>query len=169
MLIGPKNNEALVAMSIVNISIFVSEYHSPLKRTRDAWRNDWVQGLGRKSAKWAENTPLWKNIRKCSIIKWKWKWSHVWLFVTPWTVTYQAPPSMGFSRQEYWSGLPFPSPGDFSQPRDWTWVSHLAGRRFNLWATREAHGRKWRVTKKPLDESERGDWKSWLKAQHSEN
>ena len=38
--------------------------------------------------------------------------SCVWLFATPWTVTYQAPPSMGFSRQEYWSGLPFPSPGD---------------------------------------------------------
>ena len=36
--------------------------------------------------------------------------SHVWLFVTPWTVAYQAPPSMGFSRQECWSGLPFPSP-----------------------------------------------------------
>ena len=35
--------------------------------------------------------------------------SHVQLFVTPWTVAYQAPPSMGFSRQEYWSGLPFPS------------------------------------------------------------
>ena len=31
---------------------------------------------------------------------------------TPWTVAYQAPPSMGFSRKEYWSGLPFPSPGD---------------------------------------------------------
>ena len=31
---------------------------------------------------------------------------------TPWTVAYQAPPSMGFSRQEYWRGLPFPSPGD---------------------------------------------------------
>ena len=31
---------------------------------------------------------------------------------TPWTEAYQAPPSMGFSRQEYWSGLPFPSPGD---------------------------------------------------------
>ena len=31
---------------------------------------------------------------------------------TPWTVALQAPPSMGFSRQEYWSGLPFPSPGD---------------------------------------------------------
>ena len=33
---------------------------------------------------------------------------------TPWTVAYQAPPSMGFSRQEYWSGLPFPSPGKWS-------------------------------------------------------
>ena len=38
--------------------------------------------------------------------------SHVQLFVTPWTVAYKAPPSMEFSRQEYWSGLPFPSPGD---------------------------------------------------------
>ena len=39
--------------------------------------------------------------------------SHVRLFVTPCTVAYQPPPSMGFSRQEYWSGLPFPSPGIF--------------------------------------------------------
>ena len=38
--------------------------------------------------------------------------SRVQLFVTPWTVVYQAPPSMEFSRQEYWSGVPFPSPGD---------------------------------------------------------
>ena len=38
--------------------------------------------------------------------------SCVRLFATPWTVVYQASPSMGFSRQEYWSGLPFPSPGD---------------------------------------------------------
>ena len=38
--------------------------------------------------------------------------SCVSLFAVPWTVAYQAPPSMGFSRQEYWSGLPFPSPGD---------------------------------------------------------
>ena len=36
--------------------------------------------------------------------------SHVHLFVTPWTVAHQAPLSMGFSKQEYWSGLPFPSP-----------------------------------------------------------
>ena len=39
--------------------------------------------------------------------------SRVQLFATPWTVAYQAPWSMGFSRQEYWSGLLFPSPGDF--------------------------------------------------------
>ena len=42
--------------------------------------------------------------------------SRVRLFVTPWTVARQAPLSMGFSRQEYWSGLPFPSPGDFPNP-----------------------------------------------------
>ena len=45
---------------------------------------------------------------------WKWKvkvksLSHVWLLVTPWTAAYQAPPSMGFSRQEYWSGVPLPN------------------------------------------------------------
>ena len=71
--------------------------------------------------------------------------SRAQLFVTPWTVAYQAPLSMGFSRWESWSGLPFPFPGDLpdpgieprSPPRDWTWVSHIAGRCFNLWATRE--------------------------------
>ena len=42
--------------------------------------------------------------------------SRVRLFATPWTVAHQAPPSMGFSRQEYWSGLPFPSPGDLLDP-----------------------------------------------------
>ena len=42
--------------------------------------------------------------------------SRVRLFATPWTIAYQAPPSMGFSRQECWSGLPFPSPGDLPNP-----------------------------------------------------
>ena len=42
--------------------------------------------------------------------------SHVRLFATPWTVANQAPLSMGFSRQEYWSGLLFPSPGDLPDP-----------------------------------------------------
>ena len=39
--------------------------------------------------------------------------SHIWLLVTPWTAAHQAPPSMGFSRQEYWNGLPLPSPSVF--------------------------------------------------------
>ena len=42
--------------------------------------------------------------------------TRVRLFATPWTVAYQASTSMGFSRQEYWSGLPFPSPGDLPDP-----------------------------------------------------
>ena len=42
--------------------------------------------------------------------------SHARLFVNPWTVACLAPLSMGFSRQEYWSGLPFPSPGDLPDP-----------------------------------------------------
>ena len=42
--------------------------------------------------------------------------SRVRLFATPWTVAYQASLSMGFSRQEYWSGLPFPSPRDLPDP-----------------------------------------------------
>ena len=52
---------------------------------------------------------------------WKWKvkvksLSHVQLSATPWTVAYQAPLSMGLSRQEYWSGVPLPSPGDLPDP-----------------------------------------------------
>ena len=50
----------------------------------------------------------------------------------------QAPLSMEFSRQEYWSGLPFPSPGDHSLLQDQTPVACIAGRFFTVWATREA-------------------------------
>ena len=53
---------------------------------------------------------LWKK-------KWKWKsLSRVWLFATLWTIAYQAPLSKGFSRPEYWSGLPCPPPGDLPNP-----------------------------------------------------
>ena len=64
--------------------------------------------------------------------------SRVRLFVTPWTVAHQAPPSMEFSRQEYWSGLPFPSPGDLPNPGIKP-RSPIAGRRFTVWATRESY------------------------------
>ena len=53
--------------------------------------------------------------KECEV---KWKLlSHVWLFATPWTVACQAPLSMEFSRPEYWSGLPFPSPADLPNLR----------------------------------------------------
>ena len=62
---------------------------------------------------------------------WKWKvkgklLSYVWLLATPWTAAHQAPLPMGFSRQEYWSGVPLPSP------------SALAGRSFTASTTWEA-------------------------------
>ena len=74
----------------------------------------------------------WLSI--CTVLKVNWSRSVVSDSATPWTVAYQASPSMGFSRQEYWSGLPFPSPGESSLPRDQTQVSCIGGRRFNLWA-----------------------------------
>ena len=50
-------------------------------------------------------------------MKWKCSWlSRVWLFATPWAIVCQAPLSMEFSRQEYWSGQPSPSPGDLPNP-----------------------------------------------------
>ena len=53
--------------------------------------------------------------KECSKMKVK-SLSCVQLFVTPWTITYQTPLSMGFSKQEYWSGFPFLSPGDLPDP-----------------------------------------------------
>ena len=51
--------------------------------------------------------------------------SRVQVFATPWNVSYQAPLSMGFSRQEYWNGLPFPSPGDLPNPGIEPWSPAL--------------------------------------------
>ena len=60
---------------------------------------------------------------------WKWKvkvklLSHVQLLATPWTAAHQAPPSMGFSRQEYWSGLPLPSPfTSWATSKDYSFIN----------------------------------------------
>ena len=61
---------------------------------------------------------LFVDILTAAILKWSEvkSFSRVRLFATPWPVAYQVPPSMGFSRQEYWNGLPFPSPGDLPDP-----------------------------------------------------
>ena len=58
--------------------------------------------------------------------------SHVQLLVTPWTVAYQAPLSMGFSRQEYWSGVPLPSP--VCQ----LYLNKLAGNKIDIFAKKKS-------------------------------
>ena len=56
---------------------------------------------------WEAPMPYWSEVKSLSCVP---------LFATPWTVAYHVPPSMWFSRQEYWSGLPFPSPEDLPYP-----------------------------------------------------
>ena len=73
-----------------------------------------------------------KNLGKVKLL------SRVQLFVTPWTVAYWALPSMGFSGQRYWTGLPFPSPEDLPDPGIEPRSTCIEGRHLTLWATREA-------------------------------
>ena len=67
------------------------------------------------------------------------RFSHVRLYATPQTAAHQAPPSLGFSRQEHWSGLPFPSPRViielFKDVRRWPhkFISHRHSERYMLW------------------------------------
>ena len=72
----------------------------------------------------------WVAISFSNVWRWKVKvksLSPVWLLTTPWTAAYQAPPSMGFSRQQYWSGVPLPSPEFRVLPvKSWL-VSHIMG------------------------------------------
>ena len=67
------------------------------------------------AGRFSTTSATWEALdnRTCVCVK---SLSRVRLFVTLWTVAHQAPPSMGFSSQEYWSGLPFPSPGDLPDP-----------------------------------------------------
>ena len=73
------------------------------RTTELSWIGNWVHRviLNLGEVKWSEMKAL----------------SRVQLFAIPWTVAYQAAPYMGFSRQEYWSGLPFPFPGNLPNPR----------------------------------------------------
>ena len=84
-------------------------------------------------------TPVSPAMPIGSVWKEKKSLSRVPLFATPSTVAHQAPPSMEFSRQEYWGGLPFPSPGDLPdlgiEPRSPALQAHA----FTVWATREVY------------------------------
>ena len=82
---------------------------------------------------------------------WKWKvkvksLSRVWLLATPWTVAYQSPLSMGFSRQEYWSGVPLPSPAGDMKLQLNPWVGKISWRRAKqptpVFLHGESHGQR---------------------------
>ena len=83
----------------------------PFSRKTSQARNwTWVSCIaGGCFTSWAtrEHEVKWSEVKSLSSVQ---------LFVTWWTIACQALPSMGFSRQEYWSGLPFPSPGDLPDP-----------------------------------------------------
>ena len=81
---------------------------------------------------------LSKSTRVGSIAFFRQSLSHVQIFAIPWTAALQAPLFMEFSRQQYWSGKPFPSSRRSSRPRDRTQASHISGRFFTVWVTREA-------------------------------
>ena len=72
------------------------------------------------------------------VLKYMLMLSHTQLSATPWTVALEAPLSMGFLRQEHWSGLPFPPLGESSRPRDRTHISCSSQWILYHWATREA-------------------------------
>ena len=71
-----------------------------------------IAGRNIKNLRYADDITLMAEKEKVKVKS----LGHAWLFATPWTVAYQAPLSMEFSRQEYWSGSPFPSPGDLPDP-----------------------------------------------------
>ena len=81
----------------------------------------WTEELGGNIVHGVAKSQTWQRLstHTCCLYLATWKvklLNHVWLFATPWTVAYQVPPSAGFSRQEYWSGMPLLSPGDLPNP-----------------------------------------------------
>ena len=97
------------------------------------YRHIWLGGGGAGKKVGGMERVTWKHILKVKV-------KLCPLFATPWTAARQAPLSMGFSRQEYWSGVPLPSPENLPdwgiEPRSPS-LQADAGRRFNLWATRK--------------------------------
>ena len=85
----------------IPVELFQILKDDAVKVLHSIWQQIW------KTPQWSQE---WKRSVFIPIPKKVKSLSSVRLFVTPWTVAYQAPPSMEFSRQEYWNGLPFPSP-----------------------------------------------------------
>ena len=86
-------------------------------------------------------------------------------FVTPWIITHQAPLSMELSRQEYWSGLPFPSPVYLPNPGIKPVSPVLAGKFFTVWATMEAHKHLTKEKKELINPVAHPNTKPWVTIQ----
>ena len=118
--------------SLTNDSDIYSGLRTTVQQVSDlspssVWSNGWIHGRLNKLT--GNAISLWSEVKLLSC---------VWPFANPWTGAHQAPPSMEFSRQEYWSGLPFPFPGDLPdsgiEPRS----PSLQADFFTSWASREA-------------------------------
>ena len=114
VLIPVEGGSALETMICIIFPPFLKQWKISGEVQKDTWR-------------WCLPSKLKVKVKSFSCVQ---------LFETTWTIAQQAPLSMEFSRQESWSGLPFPSPGDLPWPRDQTPVSCIAGRRFTFWDTR---------------------------------
>ena len=98
---GKNNSQNLLG----NLEKEMATYFSIL-----AWKIPWTEKLGGLQSMGLQRVGHDWLRSSCAVL------SRVWFSERPWTVAWQAPLSTGFSRQEYWSGVPFPSPGDFSNP-----------------------------------------------------
>ena len=87
-----------------------------LKSSPNSYIYCWVHFTGLNNKKVYGNTQILNNIQSMLLLS---RVSCVWLCATPYTAAHQVPPSLGFSRQEHWSGLPFPSP--MHESEKWKW------------------------------------------------
>ena len=101
-------------MSDKGIVFRICKKHNSWKTNQSrSGQKSWIHIFPKKIYKWPTGTWKWCSASLViAVLCCAHSLSHVWHIVTPWTVAQQAPLSMGFPRQECWSGMPFPTPGD---------------------------------------------------------